>query len=197
MNYARSWFFLFLLPALALPACGGEKPIDGPTGAVEEALPSGGPHLAGTYMSDSKNVGSFSQLVLKTNGTFHAMMNSDCIGERCTSVEQNGRFVLYRKETITYFELYGATLRVPLGRYQYMLQGESLSVRKLGSTDIFTPMARSPAAWCAVTQDCALQDLQIGPCAGQYICTTANLCTWLCGPAPEIAGASPKPATGG
>jgi len=77
MSYTRSCFFLFLVPALALAACGGDKPIDETNGAVEEAIPVG-VHLAGTYTSDSHLVGTFSELVLKTDGTYHATLVAAC-----------------------------------------------------------------------------------------------------------------------
>jgi len=196
MLHGRSYFFLFLVPVLALSACGGEKPIDEPTGAVQEAIPSGGVHLAGTYTSDSQQAGMFSQLVLKTDGTYHAMLNNACTPPRCVSLEQNGRYLLFRRETIAYAQFYDAGGSM-IGRYEYALRGDTLSLRKFATQARWTPMVRSPAAWCATNQDCALQDLQIGPCAGQYICTTTSTCNWHCGAEPEIAGKSPKTGAGG
>jgi hypothetical protein len=163
---------------------------------MEEAVPSGGCHLAGTYTGSSRKAGGLSRLVLKTDGTYRARQVVVCVAPPCRDVEQDGRFTLLRRDALTFLQTYDATGAVN-GRYQYMLAGDTLSLRKLGATDTFTPMARSQAAWCAVTQDCALQDLQIGPCAGQYICTTTSLCNWQCGAAPELAGAGAKPREGG
>jgi len=192
----RSYTFLCLVPALALLACGGEKPLDEITGAAEEAIPGGGYHLAGTYTGSSRGVGDFSQLVLKTDGTYHARQVVACVTLPCRDVEQDGRFTLLRRETINYLQTYNTTGEVN-GRYQYILAGDTLSLRKLDSTATFTPMLRSPAAWCAVNQDCALQDLQIGPCAGQYICATTSVCTWQCGIAPEMAADTKELRSGG
>ena len=192
----RSFYMLFVLPALALPACGGEKPVDEAVGAVEEAMPAPGAHLAGTYTGTSKQIGDFSQLVLKTDGTYHARVVVACMVAPCRDVEQDGRYTLLRRESLTYFQTYDVT-GTAKARYQYTLQGDVLSVRRLNSNSTATRMVRSQAAWCAVTQDCALQELQIGPCAGQYICMDTGICNWQCGAAPEIAGKEPKTGNGG
>lgn len=192
----RSFYMLFLLPALALPACGGEKPADELTGAAEEAMPAPGAHLAGTYTTTTRKIGDFSQLVLKTDGTYHARVVVACMIAPCRDVEQDGRYTLLRRASLTYFQTYDVTGALK-ARYQYMLEGDALSVRKLGSNETFTRLMRSQAAWCAVTQDCALQDLQIGPCVGQYICMDTGVCNWRCGTAPEIAGKEQKAGNGG
>lgn len=196
MLNVRSYLFLLLVPALALSACGGDKTVDSTTGAVQEAIPREGSHLAGTYTANTRKTGDFTQLVLKTDGTYHARMVAACIAPNCRDIEQDGRFALFRRETLTYFQTYDAAGAVN-GRYEYRLENDALLVRKLGVTDTFLQMLRAPTAWCAVNQDCALQDLQIGPCAGQYICTTANFCNWQCGAAPEIAGKNQKSGNGG
>jgi hypothetical protein len=192
----RSYYFMFLVPALALLACGGEKPIDETTGAVEEPIPVGGVHLAGTYTGDSQQAGDFSQLVLKTDGTYHAKMVVWCFTLPCNPVEQDGRYTLFRRESLTYFQTYDASGTMN-GRYQYLVRGDTLNLRNLIASSTWTTMLRSPTAWCATSQDCALQELVIGPCAGQYICTEGSTCNWSCGPAPEVAGANRKPGAGG
>jgi len=191
----RSYYFMFLVPALALLACGGEKSIDETTDAVEEPIPVGGVHLVGTYTGETHQAGNFSQLVLKTDGTYHAQMVVWCIIIPCNPVEEDGRYTLFRRDSLTYFQTYD-TSGTAIARYQYQLRGDTLNLRRLAPSATWTTMLRSPAAWCATNQDCALQDLVIGPCAGQYICTEGNICNWQCGPAPELAGASRKPGAG-
>jgi len=192
----RSYYFLFLVPALALLACGGEKPIDETTGAVQAPIPTGGVHLAGTYTGDSSHAGDFAQLVLKTDGTYHAQVFVWCVKDPCPPVEQDGRYALFRRDTLTYFQTYDAS-GTKGARYQYELRGDTLNLRRLVDSAPWTLMLRSPTAWCATNQDCALQDLQIGPCSGQYICTERSACNWHCGATPEIAGKSLKTGAGG
>ena len=95
----RSYYFLFLVPVLTLAACGGDKQVDETTGAVQEAIPSGGYHFAGTYANSSRQVGTLSQLVLKTDGTFHSAKVVACITAPCNDVEQNGTYTLFRRDT--------------------------------------------------------------------------------------------------
>jgi len=199
MLRARSYLFLPLLScvALALAACEGEKPIDETTGAMQEAIPAPGVHLVGTYTNNNHEIGSFSQLVLKTDGTFHAATAVVCFAAPCNDPEQDGRYTLFRRETVTFFELYPLRGDQSLGRYQYALQGDTLSLRKFTPSASWTPMQRSPAAWCATNHDCAVQDLLAGPCAGQYVCADRNICNYQCGAAPEVAREKAAPPTGG
>lgn len=200
----RSYYFLFLVPVLTLTACGSDKPVDETTGAVQEAIPTGGYHFVGTYANSSRQVGSLSQLVLKTDGTFHSAKVVACITAPCNDIEQNGTYTLFRRDTFAYFELYERSSHTAVARYQYTLRGDTLNIRPLSiptapiaPTATWISMQRAPAAWCAITSDCAQQDLTPGPCAGQYICTEKSICNYQCGAAPEIARDNGKTRSGG
>jgi hypothetical protein len=175
---------LTLLPALTVTGCAGENTGDESTSEVQEAIPIG-VHLVGTYTGDSYQTGKFSQLVLKTDGTYHAMIFVNCVKAPCGDVEQDGRYHLFRRDTIAYFQTYDA-LGTVIARFQYALAGDTLNLRKLDPSATWTPMERSPTAWCATDQDCATQDLLPGPCAGQYRCDDNSACNYHCGTAPSL-----------
>jgi hypothetical protein len=42
-------------------------------------------------------------------------------------------------------------------------------------------MQHSDVAWCAVSSDCAVQNLPVGPCADAWACSE-NACAYECGP---------------
>lgn len=176
---------LALVPALTLVACAAEKPSDDPSlGATEETIPSGDYHLAGTYIRASQHPGDLVRLVLKTDGTYHAETLLSCSPMGCVPGSTDGKYGLFQREQVTYFELYSTHGDV-FARYQYNLEGEDLSLRQLDTESTWFTIRRSPAAWCAVTQDCALQELIPGPCAGQYLCESQkSLCNYHCGSEP-------------
>jgi hypothetical protein len=174
---------LTLLPALTVAACVGGNTEDESTFEVQEAIPIG-VHLVGTYTGNSHQAGNFSQLVLKTDGTYHAMIFVICKKAPCPEVEQDGHYSLFQRDTIAYFQTYDAS-GTAIARVQYALNGDTLNLRKLEPSATWTPMERSPTAWCATDHDCATQDLLPGPCAGQYLCDDQSACNYHCGVAPD------------
>ncbi len=174
---------LTVLPAITVTACAGEDTGDESTFADQEAIPRR-VHLVGTYTGDSYQAGNFSQLVLKTDGTYHAMIFVTCMKTPCNDVEQDGHYALFRRHTLTYFQTYDAS-GMAIDRIQYALNGDTLKLRKLVPSGTWTPMVRSPTAWCATDQDCATQDLPTGPCAGQYLCDDKSACNYHCGGASD------------
>jgi len=176
---------LALLPALSLVACGGDSTDDtSDVGVISEAIPADGSHFVGTYTnSDIMSSGDLSRIVLKKDGTFHTETFVECFKAPCHPISADGHFTLYRQDTVTYFQLYDASTGIEMGKYQYVLMGDFLNLRRLSATadGHWMPMMRSPAAWCMTNNDCAQQELLPGPCAGEYVCQTQNICNYHCG----------------
>jgi len=182
---------LALVPALTLFACAGESPEDDPAiGLVREPIPAGDNHFVGTYTNIVvPEPGDLTMIVLKKDGTFHAETFITCVKEPCYPIAEDGNYSLLRQRTTTYINLYLGGTDVLLAKYQYELHGDFLNLRLMSSTADGTWMSlqRSPTAWCATHNDCAQQDLIPGPCAGQYLCTSTNACSYHCGVVPEDA----------
>jgi hypothetical protein len=176
---------LALLPALTALACVGNSTSDtSEVGVIKEAIPAGGAHLVGTYdNSDNVTAGDLSRIVLKVDGTFHTETFVECIKAPCCPASQDGHYGLYRQDTTTYFELFDGVTGVFIDKFQYVLMGDYLNVRRLSSTadGRWLSMQRAPAAWCMTNNDCREQDLLPGPCAGEYVCQDANICNYHCG----------------
>jgi len=182
---------LALLPALSLVACVADSTDDeSNVGVTSEAIPSNGVHFVGTYTnSDTMAPGDLSRIVLKKDGTFYTETFVQCFKAPCQPIAASGHYTLYRQDTITYFQLYDAAKGSPMGKFQYVLMGDFLNLRSLSETSDghWMPMLRSPAAFCMINNDCAQQDLLPGPCAGEYVCQTENICNYHCGIPTEMS----------
>jgi hypothetical protein len=188
-----------LICLLGLAACGEEKSEDPAALTAQTTIEQAakGPDLnpIGTFISDSRRPGDLSMLVLKTNNTFHMATNVECVIPPCDPVEQNGTYRLSVQQARQYMTLYNTESAV-IARYQYAWRESSLYLWKVNPTgEAMEPstglqMWLSTTAWCAsptvsvapsviAPSDCDLQNLPIGPCAGQWSCET-NVCTWSC-----------------
>jgi hypothetical protein len=186
---------LALVPVLAFAACGGEKTSnESERGEAQQAMPVNSLNYIGTFATRAANVGDFTQLVLKTDGTYHRAMRVACFREPCDAVEKDGRYRFSSAARSTTLEFY-QTNSEEVERYEYWQRGDTMGLHAVGRPGEGFSMQRAPAAWCARSEDCGVQNLPTGPCAGQYVCGQ-NICTYLCGPSPEIAGATPKVRSG-
>jgi hypothetical protein len=186
---------LALVPALALAACGEVKPSnESARDQVSQAMPAPSLSYAGTFTRTTPRIGGLTQLVLKTDGTYHRATLVVCFREPCDPVQQDGLFRFSQEATRTYLDFYEMNSE-QIERYDYSLHGDIMTLHAAGRPGEEFTMQRAPVAWCASAADCAVQNLAVGPCAGQYVCGR-NMCNYQCGPVPEIAGAPLKARSG-
>lgn len=189
-----------LICVLGLAACGEERSEDPaaqtmqPT--IEETLAKGvGPDMIGTFMSDSRRPGDLTQLVLKTNNTFHSATTVECFAPPCDPVQDDGMYKLYWRDSRRFIALYNRAEII--ARYQYEWRDNALYLLRVSANTeaapnaAWLPMWLSNTAWCAnptltpsaptasAPNDCQLQNLPIGPCAGEWMCVS-NTCNWDC-----------------
>jgi hypothetical protein len=185
-HHALSILVLALAPLGCAPtgcAGTGPDPNEGNSLGTEEAMSAGGATLAGTYQSDAMKVGSFAQLVLMTDGTYHGARVVACIKAPCPPIGEDGGVRLYARDGHKYMALTDASSHIE--RYEYALRDGTLRMQKLGDTSgEWLSMQRSTTAWCAESNDCAMQALPVGPCAGTWQCAR-EACNWSCGQAPK------------
>src|SRR5262245_23463497 len=83
-----------LVCVLGLAACGAEKSEDPAAETAEttidESVAKGFDlQLIGTFISDSRQPGDLTQLVLKTNNTFHSSTLVVCVAPPCDPIQQD------------------------------------------------------------------------------------------------------------
>ena len=176
---------LILVPALLVgyAACGGvedasESEDSGAVAAEMRILPK----LVGTFR-DEGAAGGIAVLTLKTDWTFHLEDAIQCIRFPCNRPETNG---VYRygqidgQPVLMLFE--GARQTTMGGTYlRYFFRDDVLYVAPVGRYSAWQALPRSDDAWCDAPKDCALQDLERGPCAGFWYCG-ASVCDYSCRP---------------
>lgn len=187
---------LTIASVLAFAACGGDKTSnESARSQAQQAMPAADSlEYAGTFTSATRQVGDFTQLVLKTDGTYHRATLVACFREPCDPVQQDGLFRFSREATRAYLDFYQLNSE-QIERYDYSRHGDLMNLHVVGRPGEGFSMQRAPVAWCASSGDCAVQNLADGPCAGQYVCGR-NMCNFQCGPAPEIAVAPVKARSG-
>jgi hypothetical protein len=187
---------LALISVLGLTACSGGVTIEEAfAGEAKPFMPRDASKFAGTFANHTDRIGEFTQLVLKTDGSYHRAMLVVCFNYPCEPVQQDGLYKFSYEGTRTYLD-FSPARKDPFERYEYSLGGDSMTLRAVTRPGEAFTMQRSAVAWCASSRDCALQNLPFGSCAGHYVCAQ-SACNYLCGHAPEIVGAGPKPRSGG
>jgi hypothetical protein len=189
-----------LICVIGLAACGEEKSEDPSVQLMETTI--GEPsakvvdlNLIGSFLGDSRRAGDLTQLVLKTNGTFHSTAQVECVAPPCNPVQDDGTYKISSRDSRNYITLYHAD-DVLMGHYQSESRDSSLRLLKVAPGGEGMPrtgwlsMWLSGVAWCSsytpsaptgsAPSDCELQNLPIGPCAGQWSCVS-NVCNWGCG----------------
>jgi hypothetical protein len=143
--------------------------------------------LVGTFMSDTRTAGDLAQLVLKTDGSFHSATFVECIAPPCNPVQEDGSYRISWRDSMRYMALLD-TAGTVINRYQYELRDGALRLLRQSKTienaegprPGWQVMRLDTTSWCAASSDCDLQNLPIGPCAGQWSCGE-NVCNWACG----------------
>ena len=173
---------LILAPAVLVgyAACGGEDASQEDNGAAVAEM-TAKPTLIGTFR-DEHAAGGIAVLTLKTDWTFHLEEAIQCIRFPCVRPEQNGA---YRLETV---DATNVLVLVNKGRdattvtyFQYLYRNDVLYLARFAREPVWQALPRAGAAWCAAPNDCELQNLPIGPCAGGWYCDS-NMCNYSCGP---------------
>lgn len=189
-----------LICVLGLAACGEDRSEDPAAQTTEPTMEATSAKVIdlgviGTFGSDSRRPGDLTQLVLKTNGTFHSATLVECVVPPCDPVQEDGMYKISWRDSRRFITLYN-TENVITARYQYEWKDNVLRLLKLASPGVesvpsanWLQMWLSNVAWCAnptasaptvtLPDDCQLQNLPIGPCAGQWSCVT-NACSWSC-----------------
>lgn len=130
----------------------------------------------GTYaLSKPSTMGSkdLTLLVLKTDKTYHAEKQVQCITYPCDPVGFEGTYK-FTKSTVSskrYIKFDDGT------RYEYKLtSGGKLSLRLADTTPWFE-MKQADEAWCGEPTDCTLQNIPQPKCPGEWQCN-ANACSF-------------------
>lgn len=185
---ARNTFaFLALIPALTLGfmACTGEQATVDEEAVVEQESEIVAPErdLFGTYRNQYFRLGSLALLVLKSDGTYHRGTVVGCsTSAPCTPAADDGAYMLWARSGETYVSLYpddGGRV----DRFQYVLKGEMMRITRLGEGNWMTLAKTINASWCGEPVDCTVQNLPVGPCAGEWYCAH-DVCGYSCGAPP-------------
>jgi len=178
---------LILLPAIFVgyAACGGEDASEDTTVediGVAEAQSTTQPMILGTFRDEGAHAG-IAVLTLKKDLTYHLEEGVECIRAPCILPEMNGLYKMGTKDGVPVLVLMDKnTTSAPVEYLRYKYTRDTLYVAPDSRLGTWQALKRTEAqAWCGVPNDCALQDLQIGPCAGQWYCP-ANVCRYACGP---------------
>lgn len=180
---------MFLLPAILVgyAACGGEDASEETTTdnvGVAEAQVSTAPMILGTFRDEHSPAG-IAVLTLKKDMTFHLEEAVECIHAPCVRPEMNGLYkmtsvdgapvlMLMNKDRLT------TETPAPVEYLKYLHKGNVLYVAPVARYSTWQALTLSEQAWCDVSNDCALQDLPGGTCAGQWYCAT-DVCKYTCG----------------
>jgi hypothetical protein len=180
---------LALVPAIALgySACVGEADTEDPEAVMEEeaTIVAPNPALIGTFRTVKFEVGQLALLVLKSDGTYHRGTLVACFTGPCNPAADDGKYTLWYRGGEAFMSLYpNSRVDSTVDRYQYYLRGSALRITRVGEQSWMTLGKTDGAAWCDATNDCALQNLPVGPCATDWYCA-ANVCTYSCLPPDE------------
>jgi hypothetical protein len=182
---------MLFVPALAfaLASCVSGDPTVEPTEEAEEAILPGVQGMPGTFAGTPKMAGDLALLVLKTDGTFHTGKLVYCMIAPCPPFAGEGTYRLYQRDMTSLLVLDRPGHETEI--YRYMLSRDTMRLYRFGSGHWQT-LHRKVPAWCGVPDDCELQNLPPGPCAGEYRCAE-HACNFSCGIPRETAGCVPPP----
>lgn len=178
---------LTLLPAILVgyAACGGEDASQDSTVediGVAEAQASTEPMIVGTFRDEMAHAG-VAVLTLKRDLTYHLEEGVECIRAPCIRPEMNGLYRMGTKNGLPVLVLMDRDpTSAPVEYLKYKYTGDVLYIAPDTRLGTWQALKRTDdQAWCAVPNDCGLQSLPLGPCAGQWYCP-ANVCKYACGP---------------
>jgi hypothetical protein len=174
---------LVLVPAIVIgyAACVGEDSSDDPTAGAEAALADLTAEsvtrtpILGTFRNESAPTG-IAVLTLKSDWSYHKQEALVCVRYPCVGPQTNGLYRLMQRDGASYLVLMddaGGAIE----RYSLLLKGDALYLEKSGEQR--QTLQRSDCSWCAMPIDCTLQDLDVGPCAGEWTCAS-NACNYVC-----------------
>jgi hypothetical protein len=110
--------------------------------------------------------------------TFHRETMVNCVMAPCPTVAEDGIYGWSKYDTTRYIRFKDANGDL-IDRYAYKLDGDDLKLRASGSSTWIKYVA-GDQPWCGVPDDCALQNLPVPRCIGQWICGAANVCQFDC-----------------
>lgn len=177
--FALGFAALLAFPAVACSSADAGEPDPGSVdGADQDDLDGkadGVTKPTGTYhLSKPSTIGSkdLTTLVLKTDKTYHAEQQVQCVTYPCDPVGFDGTYKLTKSTTSSkrYIKLDDGT------RYEYKLSSGKLSLRLAGTTPWFE-MKQAEEAWCGEPSDCTLQNVPQPKCPGEWQCE-ANTCAF-------------------
>jgi hypothetical protein len=172
---------LFLVPALltGYVACVGNDASEENNGAAEAEM-KGAPPIIGTFRDEGAMSG-IALLTLKSDMTFHLEEAVPCTQASCPRRSANGWYRLGNVDGNDVLTMVDERSRTP-EQLRYMYWENVLYVAPVSRYYTWwQALPRSEPAWCGVPNDCTLQDLQVGPCAGEWYCAS-NACNYSCGP---------------
>lgn len=181
---------LALIPAAAIGigymACsGGDEAVN--EAAILEAesaavAGAGDPHVVGTWRAGDVKAGGTTLMVFKTDGTFARGMAVVCATTPCPDVLAQGKYQTFTLDKHTFVTLQENDMIID--RYEYRVIGETMRLLRIGKGGVWESVTKTmDKPWCAVPNDCSVQNLPVGPCAGQWLCG-ANVCNYQCGRPP-------------
>jgi len=160
-------------------ACTAEDVSDESNGTGEAQVTTES-SLIGTFRADDAYYG-VAVLTLKTDHTFHLEEGMECVHAPCDRTQMNGVYTLRSTTSGS-----SVLALMPTGHttdqveyLQYMVREDGLYVAPLTKGATWQLLRRSGQAWCGVTNDCALQQLPPGPCAGEWYCSS-SVCDYTC-----------------
>ena len=160
--------------------CADEGSVTDDVNATAEVeSPMAKPVIIGTFRDEHVSAG-VAVLTPKTDWTYHIEKAIVCAKYPCERPQANG---LYR-----FIKLGDANLLMLMdsaGRnvemYKYLLRENILAIAPNVDMARWQSLTRSDVSWCGVPNDCPLQNLPVGPCAGRWVCPS-NACNYTCGP---------------
>lgn len=154
--------------AAALFACGGasvqNEQQDSELAAMEQHTTAAEP--LGTFTTAEPQAGDLQNLVLMSDGRFHAEQVVYCLTAPCDPAPMNGTYERVSNNFARQLKLYDAE-GVLVASYQYTYDGETLNVRGEGE---WQAMNQAETAWCGQVADCQVQGIVTPACEGNWHC---------------------------
>jgi hypothetical protein len=140
--------------------------------------------LIGTFRAQEVGIGELMLLVIKADATYHYGMAIVCAAkpDLCGPIQDDGYYKLTHNAPYKYIDLFDVAGNAK-ARFQYDLDGDTLQIRRLDTGGEWRSMKRTAPPWCAVPNDCGLQNLPEARCVGEWSCAT-NACAFQCEPHP-------------
>lgn len=155
--------------AAALLACGGAVNRDEVAGSELAQVQQRAEQMEplGTFVAEPMSAGDLVNLVLMTDGRFHAEQQVVCVMEPCNPVPMDGTFERVTLGASRQLRLYDAE-KVLVASYEYRYDG-STALELRGEAGWQT-MGQAAKAWCAQVADCPVQGLITPACDGNWHC---------------------------